>query len=94
MQVDLSQLMNAIRSQLYFSQISSWLTLQESTAVRKLTKNNILYRLSIPGETFEVSKFTLTAIKHDFPPTDIAPGLSLRISLLTSPRLAEPPLLR
>lgn len=81
--------MSAVRSQLHFSQISAWLSTPENAS--KLTKSNIVHRLSVPGETYELSQFTSTAIKHDFPPTDIGNGLSLQISLQSLPRTPEVP---
>lgn len=87
--VNFPQLLNAVRSQLHFSQISAWLSTHENAA--KISKGNLTYRLSLPGETFEVSQFTSSAIKHDFPVTDIGNGLAVQISLLSLPRLPEIP---
>lgn len=88
-QITYQQLMNAVRSQLHFSQLSAWLSSNESDF--KVIKNNITYRLTVPGETYEASHFTTTSIKHDFPLTDIGNGLSLQISLSSLPRLTQIP---
>lgn len=87
--VNLQQLMNAVRSQLHFSQISAWLSSGENDL--KSLKNNITYRLTVPGETYELSQFTSSATKHDFPVTDIGSGLFIQISLLSLPRLPQVP---
>lgn len=84
--VNLQQLMNAVRSQLHFSQISAWLSSSENDL-----KNNITYRVTVPGETYEVSQFTSSATKHDFPVTEIGGGLFIQVSLLSLPRLPKVP---
>ncbi|KAF5269833.1 hypothetical protein FQR65_LT05879 [Abscondita terminalis] len=88
-QLNFQQLMNAVRSQLHFSQLSAWLSSNENDF--KIIKNNITYRLTVPGETYEASHFTSSSIKHDFPVTDIGNGLCLQISLLSLPRLSQIP---
>ncbi|XP_018331701.1 protein FAM214A isoform X3 [Agrilus planipennis] len=88
--VNLPQLINAIRSQLYFSQLSSWLSLANG----KISQKNISYRLSVPGETFHTLNFTMLAVEHSFPVTDIGNGLSLQICLLSLPRTSEIPVLK
>lgn len=87
------QLMNAIRSQLYFSQLTAWLTVQDDNNLQKITNKNIMYRLTLPGETFESTKFSLSAVKHEFPLTDIGNGFTVTVSFLSLPRMSSlPPL--
>ncbi|XP_071054410.1 atos homolog protein A isoform X1 [Onthophagus taurus] len=85
-----NQLINAVRSQLYFSQISAWLSSQQETEV-KLTPRNFKYRLAIPGETYQISMFNTTVTKHTFPPTDLGNGFSLNITLSSLPRMSTMP---
>lgn len=84
------QLLNAIRSQLYFSQLIAWLTTQEDEKDSnswKITNRNLRYRLTLPGETFESSKFIQAATKHDFPLTDVGNGFTATVSVLSLPRM-------
>lgn len=87
--IKIADLMNAIRSQLYFSQISAWLTVPEH--LNKISKENIKCRISFPGETLQMSHFRSVAIKHDFPATDIGGGFVVQISLFSLPRLPKIP---
>lgn len=83
--------MNAIRSQLYFSQLTAWLTVQDENSPIKITDKNLRYRLSLPGETFESSKFSQSAVKHEFPVTDIGNGFTATVSFLSLPRMSTIP---
>lgn len=83
------QLINAVLSQLYFSQISAWLSSKESEL--QLTSKNIKYILSIPGETYEHCQFIKPPNSHIFPPTILSSGNFLNIKLLNLPRLSEIP---
>ncbi|KAJ3637121.1 hypothetical protein MTP99_000604 [Tenebrio molitor] len=85
------QLMNAIRSQLYFSQLTAWLTVQEDDSPVQITNRNLRYRLTLPGETFESTQFTLAAVKHEFPLTDVGNGFTATVSFLSLPRMATLP---
>ncbi|KAJ3648418.1 hypothetical protein Zmor_020223 [Zophobas morio] len=85
------QLMNAIRSQLYFSQLTAWLTVQDEDSPIKITNKNIRYRLTLPGETFESANFSSSAVKHDFPLTDIGNGFTAMVSFLSLPRMSTLP---
>ncbi|KAI4467025.1 hypothetical protein MML48_2g00005513 [Holotrichia oblita] len=91
--VNLNQLIGAVRSQLYFSQISAWLSSQEESNV-KLLPANFRYRLAIPGETYECSKFMSTVSKHNFPATDLGNGLTVNVTLLSLPRMSSVPKLK
>lgn len=85
-----SQLINAIRSQLHFSQISAWLDSKKDT---KLSNKNLKYRISVPDEMFEMSEFTRTAVKHDFPITDIGNGSVVNVTYYSLPRTATVPII-
>ncbi|XP_044264670.1 protein FAM214A [Tribolium madens] len=85
------QLMNAIRSQLYFSQLTAWLTVQDENSSIKITDKNLHYRLTLPGETFESSQFSQSAVKHEFPLTDIGNGFTATVSFLSLPRMSTLP---
>lgn len=54
-------LFQAVRSYLHFSQLSAWYS-----SHRGQMPNNVLYRITIPGETF-ASKFTCKPEEHFFP---------------------------
>lgn len=55
-------LFQAVRSFLHFSQLAAWY----SSSKGKEPKN-VLYRITIPGETFS-TKFSQAPIEHRFPP--------------------------
>lgn len=84
------QLINAVQSQLYFSQLSAWLSSAGQSQL-KISLKNIIYNLCIPGEMYEESKFIKTPIAHNFPPTNLSCGSSLNITLLSLPRMTELP---
>lgn len=73
---------------MYFSQITAWLTTQNEKPNIKIKEENLKYHLSSSEKTLASTKFHLSAIKHDFPATDIGNGLILSVSFLSSPRTA------
>lgn len=83
-----NQLINAIRSQLHFSQISAWLAIDSN---KTLTNRNLHYRITMPGETYEVSKFTSKAVQHNFPIADIGNGFVVNVTYLSAPRTPTVP---
>lgn len=85
-----SQLVNAIRSQLHFSQIAAWLSIDSETTL-KLSNKNLQYKIVAPGETFETSKFTSFANKHEFPPTEIGNSLIVHVTYYSLPRTSTVP---
>ncbi|XP_017784073.1 PREDICTED: protein FAM214A isoform X2 [Nicrophorus vespilloides] len=87
---NVNQLISAVRSQLYFSQISAWLSCQDLGAPH-ISNANLKYRLAIPGETFDQPKFNENANEHLFPTTDMGNGLQLNVTLLSLPRMSKPP---
>ncbi|KAG5888004.1 hypothetical protein JTB14_016628 [Gonioctena quinquepunctata] len=89
---NLNQLVSAIRSQLYFSQITAWLmTREESTKGPNITENNFRYYLTVPGKTLATNEFYLLATKHEFPATDIGNRLTLNVSCSNLPRTSTIP---
>ena len=54
-------LFQAVRSYLHFSQLSAWFS-----SSRGQEPNNVLYRITIPGEAFS-SKFSCRPEEHSFP---------------------------
>ncbi|XP_018562882.1 protein FAM214A [Anoplophora glabripennis] len=86
---NLNQLVSAIRSQLYFSQITAWLSTQDENSSINITEDNFRYLVTVPGKTF--TKFQLSATKHEFPSTDIGNGLTLNVSFFSLPRTANIP---
>lgn len=83
---NLSQLVSAIRSQLYFSQITAWLTTQDDNSTFKITDDNFKYHLTDSEKTLANTKFHLSANRHNFPATDIGNGLILDVSFFNLPR--------
>ncbi|KAL3286574.1 hypothetical protein HHI36_001075 [Cryptolaemus montrouzieri] len=88
------QLVNAIRSQLYFSQITAWLTTQDESSKNKLTKKHLRYRIALPGETFKTTKFIANSVEHNFPSTDIGCSRVLNVSFLSMPRVSSFPIVQ
>lgn len=84
------QLINAIRSQLHFSQIAAWLS-TDSETTSKLSSKNLQFKIVAPGETFETSKFTSFANKHKFPPTEIGNSLIVHVTYYSLPRTSTVP---
>ncbi|XP_044739832.1 protein FAM214A [Chrysoperla carnea] len=99
------QLLNAVRSQLHFSQLAAWLSRlpdnnqSSSTTPTQLSKShnshrNIIYRLTIPGETFnKQSKLSTSSNynEHNFPVTEIGNNNYLKVAMRTLPRLESIP---
>lgn len=90
MSFNFSQLINAIRSQLHFSQIAAWLSTDTETT-SKLSTKNLQYKIVAPGETFETSKFTSLANKHEFPPSEIGNSLIVHVTYYSLPRTSTVP---
>ncbi|KAJ8955886.1 hypothetical protein NQ318_005434 [Aromia moschata] len=88
---NLNQLVSAIRSQLYFSQITAWLSTQDGDSPATITEDNFLYHISLPGKTLATPKFHLSADKHDFPTTIIGDGLTLNVTFFSLPRASAVP---
>ncbi|XP_072387698.1 atos homolog protein A isoform X2 [Diabrotica undecimpunctata] len=88
---NITQLASAIRSQLYFSQITAWLSTQDDSWPLTIHEDNFRYHLTAPGKTIATSNFHLAATKHDFPETDIGNGIVLHVSCLSLPRSATIP---
>lgn len=83
--------MNAIRSQLYFSQITAWLASPDEKIRKSFPDNSVVYCLTVPGETYGCTKFASNAQKHNFPLADIGNGIVLKVSLSNLPRSEEIP---
>lgn len=79
-------LLQALRSYLHFSQLSSWLI-----SLQGCLPLQVVYRLYSPGES-EVNGFTSPAERHSFPVADLGAEL-LRVSVASLPRLAQIPTL-
>lgn len=88
------QVINAIRSQLYFSQISAWLASPDEAVRKNFKSKSIVYCLTMPGETYGTSSFASVSQQHTFPIVDVGAGVVLRVSLSNLPRSDEiPPLM-
>uniref|UniRef100_A0A0K8TFR2 Protein FAM214B n=1 Tax=Lygus hesperus TaxID=30085 RepID=A0A0K8TFR2_LYGHE len=81
--VDDRVLLQAVRSQLHFSQLASWCSLG---GVR-----NVTYRVCHPP--VGVAGFTRPPVAHDFPPVKISATSCLKVSLKSLPRLESMPTL-
>nr|XP_023025638.1 protein FAM214A [Leptinotarsa decemlineata] len=88
---NLNQLVSAIRSQLYFSQITAWLMTRDETEAGGITENSFRSYLTAPGKTLATSIFHLSANKHEFPETDIGNGLTLKVCCYSLPRTSTIP---
>lgn len=88
------QVINAIRSQLYFSQISAWLASPDEAVRNNFKSKSIVYCLTMPGETYGSPSFLSTSQQHTFPIADVGAGVILRVSLSNLPRSDEIPPLR
>lgn len=89
--LNINQLINAIRSQLYFSQITAWLASPDEKIRKSFPNKSVVYYLTIPGETYGCKKFSTNAQKHQFPLADIGNGIVLKVSLSNLPRTEEIP---
>ncbi|XP_066157619.1 atos homolog protein A [Euwallacea fornicatus] len=88
-QFNVSQLLSAIRSQLYFSQITAWLVTQDKSS--PISVDNFRYRISIPEDLVTPLTFSLSASRHEFPTSDLGSGTTLTVSFLSAPRLPSRP---
>ncbi|KAJ8923902.1 hypothetical protein NQ315_006678 [Exocentrus adspersus] len=88
---NLNQLVNAIRSQLYFSQITAWLSTRDENSAVSISEENFSYRIISSNKTCATAKFHLSATKHEFPATDIGNGLILNVSYFSLPRTTNIP---
>lgn len=89
--LNINQLINAVRSQLYFSQITAWLVSPDEKIRKSFPNNSVVYCLTVPGDTYGCSKFATSAQTHNFPLADIGNGLVLKVSLSNLPRSEEIP---
>ena len=79
-----------MRSYLHFSQLSAWLS-----SSRGEEPKNILFRITIPGETF-ASKFAQSTSaaapeEHFFPPAAVGRSSSVHVSVRSIPRCESVP---
>ncbi|KAK9884074.1 hypothetical protein WA026_005012 [Henosepilachna vigintioctopunctata] len=88
------QLVNAIRSQLYFSQITAWLTTQREHSKHRLTNKHLRYRIALPVDTLKTTAFTSKSVEHTFPSTDIGFNRVLNVSFLSLPRGSAFPVIK
>ncbi|XP_060522005.1 atos homolog protein A [Cylas formicarius] len=87
-----NQLVSAIRSQLYFSQLTAWLVTQRDDPNRvRIVRENLRYRLCLPEGALAPRTFSLTAIEHRFPAADIGNGNTLNVWFCSAPRSAPVP---
>ncbi|XP_043533328.1 protein FAM214A isoform X1 [Chiloscyllium plagiosum] len=80
-------LLQAVRSYVFFSQLSAWLSASQGAVPR-----NILYRISATDEDMLLN-FTQPPVEHVFPIPNISHNLALRVSVLSLPRQPTYPLL-
>ncbi|XP_048418834.2 atos homolog protein A isoform X2 [Stegostoma tigrinum] len=80
-------LLQAVRSYVFFSQLSAWLSASQGAVPR-----NILYRISATDEDMLLN-FTQPPVEHVFPVPNISHNLALRVSVLSLPRQPTYPLL-
>ena len=79
-------LFQAVRSYLHFSQLSAWFA-----SSRGEQPKNVLFRITIPGETF-ASKFAAPAAgkaapeEHFFPAAAVGRSSSVHVSVRSMPR--------
>lgn len=78
-------LYQAVRSYLHFSQLSAWYS-----SSRGQEPNNVLYRITIPGEAF-ASKFSCKPEEHYFPSANVGRASSVHVSVRSLPRCEEVP---
>lgn len=98
MTMTLPSFCSAIRSQLYFSQISAWTEQLKTTTpsqnnprIKPNNKLDILYRIRPFDNT---SYFNDTPNTHNFPDTIVAEGEVIKVCLKSLPRLAAIPTLQ
>ncbi|XP_045472904.1 protein FAM214A isoform X2 [Harmonia axyridis] len=89
----LAQLISAIRSQLYFSQITAWLsTPNENT--KRLTSKHLRYRVAQPGDNSKTTRFRMNPVEHNFPTVEIGCGAVLQVSFFSMPRMSAFPIVQ
>ncbi|XP_044744711.1 protein FAM214A [Coccinella septempunctata] len=90
----LAQLMGAIRSQLYFSQITAWLTTPNENAKRRLTSKHLRYRMAQPGNGSKSTKFLMNPVEHNFPVVQVGYDTVLKVSFRSMPRMSSVPIIQ
>ncbi|XP_051896503.1 atos homolog protein A isoform X2 [Pristis pectinata] len=85
--IEEKSLLQAVRSYVFFSQLSAWLSASQGAVPR-----NILYRISATDEDMLLN-FTQPPVEHVFPVPNISHNLALRVSVLSLPRQPSYPLL-
>uniref|UniRef100_UPI00398EC24A atos homolog protein A isoform X1 n=2 Tax=Pristiophorus japonicus TaxID=55135 RepID=UPI00398EC24A len=85
--IEEKSLLQAVRSYVFFSQLSAWLSASQGAVPR-----NILYRISATDEDMLLN-FTQPPVEHVFPVPNISHSLALRVSVLSLPRQPSYPLL-
>ncbi|XP_038668865.1 protein FAM214A isoform X2 [Scyliorhinus canicula] len=85
--IEEKSLLQAVRSYVFFSQLSAWLSASQGAVPR-----NILYRISATDEDMLLN-FNQTPVEHVFPVPYISHNLALRVSVLSLPRQPSYPLL-
>ncbi|XP_054280359.1 atos homolog protein A-like [Macrosteles quadrilineatus] len=83
--MSMRSLLQAVRSQLHFSQLSAWWS--SSRGSRPI---NVCYRVTLPERAF-VSHFSRPPQHHIFPPAAVGPNTQLKVSVRTLPRSDVPP---
>ncbi|XP_022202425.2 protein FAM214A isoform X2 [Nilaparvata lugens] len=73
-------LLQAVRSQLHFSQLSAWWS-----SSRGQSPQNVCYRLTLPEQAFS-SQFSRQPIEHSFPLASVNRNLNIKVSVQTLPR--------
>ncbi|XP_075219755.1 atos homolog atossa isoform X2 [Lycorma delicatula] len=73
-------LLQAVRSQLHFSQLSAWWSNS-----RGATPENVCYRLTLPGQAF-ASQFSRQPLEHSFPLASVTGTTDIKVSVRTLPR--------
>ncbi|XP_067827559.1 atos homolog protein A isoform X2 [Heptranchias perlo] len=85
--IEEKSLLQAVRSYVFFSQLSAWLSASQGAVPR-----NILYRISATDEDMLLN-FTQPPVEHVFPVPNISHSLALRVSVLSLPRQPSYPFL-
>ncbi|XP_007904377.1 protein FAM214A isoform X1 [Callorhinchus milii] len=85
--IEEKSLLQAVRSYVFFSQLSAWLSASQGAVPR-----NILYRISAADEDMLLN-FTQAPVEHVFPVPNITHSLALRVTVLSLPRQPSYPLL-
>ncbi|XP_072134321.1 atos homolog protein A isoform X1 [Mobula birostris] len=85
--IEEKSLLQAVRSYVFFSQLSAWLSASQGAVPR-----NILYRISATDEDMLLN-FTQPPVEHVFPVPNISHSLALQVSVLSLPRQPSYPLL-